>query len=81
MVPATLALSKPLPTRPAKAGSWPEPPPETIETLLDEETSGRRKMILFSGSKAREGFVRVMELRALETSWSGFEKKCFAASC
>lgn len=81
MVPAAAAVNRPLPTRPAKAGSCPEPPPETMDTLGEEEdddASGRRKMILFSRSKAREGFVRVRECRAVRTRLSGSEKKCFA---
>lgn len=36
-------------------------------------------MILFSASKVREGFVMVMDSRAVCTRWVGHEKKCFAA--
>jgi hypothetical protein len=78
MVPATEASRNPCPTKPAKAGSWPEPPPEMIATFFFVRESGRRKMILCSGSKARDGFVRVREWRAVRTRWVGSEKKCLA---
>lgn len=32
MVPATAPASRPLPTNDANEGSWPLPPPETIDT-------------------------------------------------
>jgi hypothetical protein len=78
MLPATEAVNRPLPTKPAKAGSCPEPPPEMTATFDLEEASGRRKMILFSLSNARDGLVIVRELRAARTSLLGSEKKCFA---
>ena len=77
-MPAIEASKNPWPTKPAKAGSWPEPPPEMMATFFFLSESGRRKMILFSGSKAREGFVRVKEWRAVTTKWFGSEKKCLA---
>jgi hypothetical protein len=79
IVPATEASQRPLPTKPAKAGSWPEPPPVMMETLPGlRVASGRRKIILFWASNAREGFVRVRELSAVRTRWFGSEKKCLA---
>lgn len=69
-----------MPTKPAKAGSWPEPPPETMETFGFAETSGvgRRYMILLALSNAREGFVKVRDARAELTICVGSEKKCLA---
>lgn len=79
IVPATEASQSPLPTKPAKAGSWPEPPPVTIETFFGfRGLSGRRKTILFSRSRAKEGFVRVREFSAVRTRWFGSVKKCLA---
>lgn len=78
MVPATAPARIPLPTYPAKAGSWPEPPPLITATLSRELASGLRKMILCSRSKARDGLVRVSEFRAVKTRWSGSEMKCLA---
>lgn len=42
MVPATAAESMPWPTMPAKEGSWPEPPPEIMDTCALALESGRR---------------------------------------
>lgn len=79
MVPATAASQRPWPTKPAKAGSWPEPPPVTMETLFGlRGASGRRKTILFSTSNARDGLVRVREFSAVRTRWLGSVKKCLA---
>lgn len=50
-----------------------------METLFAlRGASGRRKMILFCRSRARDGFVRVSELSAVRTRWFGSEKKCLA---
>lgn len=79
IVPATAASQRPWPTKPAKAGSWPEPPPVTMETLFGfRGASGRRKTILFSTSNARDGLVRVREFNAVKTRWFGSVKKCLA---
>ena len=36
-MPQTQAVRRPGPTKPAKPGSWPEPPPEMTATLEREE--------------------------------------------
>lgn len=79
-MPATEAVRRPGPTRDAKEGSWPEPPPEmseTVDPLLDVEV-GRWYMILLEASRATAGLVRVMEWRAVWTRWVGSLMKCLA---
>jgi hypothetical protein len=46
--PHTAAVSIPLPTNPACAGSWPEPPPEITATRLLSQSP--RATILMAGS-------------------------------
>jgi hypothetical protein len=90
MVPATEAVKRPRPTKDAKEGSWPEPPPDMRDTGGEEEEVaftielglglevGFMYTILFSASRATEGLVRGMEARAVLTRWVGSFMKCFA---
>ncbi len=77
MVPATAAERRPWPTKPPKDGSWPEPPPEIIETW-DGTSDGLMYTILFFASTANEGLVRVSEWRAVSTRCVGSLMKCLA---
>ena len=78
MVPATAPLKQPGPTKAAKEGSCPEPPPETTDTC-GSAASGLRYTTLFSLSRATLGLVSVMECSAEATSWLGSLRKCLAA--
>jgi hypothetical protein len=67
-----------LPTKPANPGSWPEPPPDIIETFAEPASFvGLLYMILLGASKAREGFVIVRECSAVLTRCVGSSMKCF----
>jgi hypothetical protein len=78
MVPATAPERRPAPTKDAKLGSWPDPPPETMETC---EAPFLRYMILFAMSHWTEGLVWGMLRRAVLTRWVGSCMKCFAVVC
>lgn len=78
-MPATLAVRRPRPTKDAKEGSWPEPPPAMRETDEEEgDKEGFRYIILLGASRDTEGLVKGMEASAVLTKWVGSLIKCLA---
>lgn len=76
IVPATPAVRSPRPTKPAKEGSWPEPPPEMRLTV--EGVGVDWYIILLGASREMLGFARVRECSAVLTRTVGSLKKCLA---